>query len=130
VSGRRSTPGLTLAGLVAATLAFSLMQTILIPALSTLQRDLGTTEEWVTWTVSAYLLSGSVATPLLGKLGDQHGKRRMMLISLGVFLVGSLGAIVAPNVAVLIACRVVQGSAARFSRWRSPSSATSSRPSA
>ena len=90
-------------------MAFALMQTFLIPALPTLQRDLGTSEAWVTWTVSAYLLSSSVAIPLIGKLGDQHGKRRMMLISLGVFLVGSLGAIVAPNVGVLIACRAVQG---------------------
>ena len=105
----RSSPNLTLLGLIVAALAFALMQTFLIPALPSLQRDLGTSQAWVTWTVSAYLLSGSVATPLLGKLGDQHGKRRMMLISLGVFLVGSVAAIAAPNVGVLIACRAVQG---------------------
>ncbi len=109
MSARRSSANLTLAGLIVAAMAFALMQTFLIPALPTLQRDLGTSGAWVTWTVSAYLLSSSVAIPLIGKLGDQHGKRRMMLISLGVFLVGSLGAIVAPNVGVLIACRAVQG---------------------
>ena len=85
------------------------MQTFLIPALPVLQRDLGTTNAWVTWTVTAYLLTGAVATPLLSKLGDQHGRVRMMLVSLAVFLVGSLAAIVAWDVASLIAFRAVQG---------------------
>ncbi|MDX6555802.1 MAG: hypothetical protein QOD86_1997 [Miltoncostaeaceae bacterium] len=99
----------TLAGLITASLAFALMQTFLIPALPVLQRDLGTSNAWVTWTVTAYLLSGAVATPLISKLGDQHGRVRMMLVSLAVFLIGSLGAIAAWDVASLIACRAVQG---------------------
>ena len=51
---------LTLAGLVTAAMAFALMQTFLIPALPRLQEDLGTSGTWVTWTVTAYLLTGSV----------------------------------------------------------------------
>src|SRR5207245_11625561 len=74
-----------------------------------LQEDLGTSTTWVTWTVTAYLLTGSVATPLMGKLGDQHGKVRLMLIALAVFLAGSIGAIVAWNIGSLIAFRAVQG---------------------
>ncbi len=100
---------LTLAGLVTAAMAFALMQTFLIPALPTLQEDLHTTGTWVTWTVTIYLLTGSVATPIIGRLGDQHGKVRMMVIALGIFLVGSLGAIVAWNVGSLIAFRAIQG---------------------
>src|SRR5262245_61850583 len=100
---------LTLVGLATAALGFALMQTFLIPALPELRRDLGTTDAWVTWTVTAYLLSGAVATPLLGRLGDQHGKAKLMRISLIVFLVGSLGALVAWSVASLIAFRAVQG---------------------
>lgn len=100
---------LTLAGLVTSSLAFALMQTLLIPALPVLQRDLGTSAEWITWTVTIYLLTGSVATPLFGRLGDQHGKVRMMVVSLAVFLLGSLGALVSWSVASLIVFRGVQG---------------------
>jgi EmrB/QacA subfamily drug resistance transporter len=50
-----------------------------------------------------------VATPLLGKLGDQHGKERLLLVSLGIFLAGSIAAVFAPNIWILILCRVVQG---------------------
>ena len=107
--GRAPSTRATLAGLVTATMAFALMQTFLIPALPVLQRDLGTTNAWVTWTVTVYLLTGAVATPLMSRLGDQHGRVRMMLVSLGVFFVGSLGAIAAWDVASLIACRAVQG---------------------
>ena len=73
---------LTLAGLVTAAMAFALMQTFLIPALPRLQEDLHTSGTWVTWTVTAYLLTGSVATPIIGRLGDQHGKVKLMLIAL------------------------------------------------
>jgi EmrB/QacA subfamily drug resistance transporter len=107
--GERPSTGLTLAGLITAALAYALMQTFLIPALPHLQRDLGTSQSWVTWTVTAYLLTGAVATPLISRLGDQHGKVRLMLISLGVFLLGSVGAIVAWNIGSLIAFRAVQG---------------------
>lgn len=100
---------LTLAGLIVASGAYALMQTFLIPALPELERELGTSTTWVTWTVTAYLLSGAVSTPIVGRLGDQYGKKRLMMIALGVFLVGSVGAIVAPDVGTLIGFRVVQG---------------------
>ena len=106
---RPTSPRLTLAGLVTAAMAFALMQTFLIPALPTLQDDLHTSGTWITWTVTAYLLTGSVATPLIGRLGDQHGKAKMMVISLAVFLVGSIAAIFAWNVASLIVFRAIQG---------------------
>ena len=48
-------------------------------------------------------------TPLLGKLGDQHGKERLLVISLGIFLLGSIGAIFAWSIGALIVCRVIQG---------------------
>lgn len=109
MSAHRGSPRLTLAGLVTAAMAFALMQTFLIPALPRLQEDLKTSGTWVTWTVTAYLLTGSVATPLIGRLGDQHGKVRLMVISLAVFLVGSVAAIFAWNVASLIVFRAIQG---------------------
>lgn len=99
----------TLAALTVAGIAFTLQQTMVIPALPSLQRDLHTTTAWVTWLVTALLLSASVATPILGKLGDQHGKKRLLVISLAIFFVGSVGAALAPNIWVLIVCRAIQG---------------------
>jgi EmrB/QacA subfamily drug resistance transporter len=95
---------LTLAGL-----AFALQQTMVFPALPALQRELHTTTTWVTWVLTVFLLSASVLTPLLGRLGDQYGKERLLAISLGVFLVGCIGAAAAPNIWVLIACRAISG---------------------
>jgi EmrB/QacA subfamily drug resistance transporter len=100
---------ITLGALVVAGIAFALQQTLVIPALPALQRDLHTSTAWVTWLLTAFLLSASVLTPILGKLGDQYGKERLLVISLGIFLLGSLGAIFAWNIGSLIVCRVIQG---------------------
>jgi EmrB/QacA subfamily drug resistance transporter len=99
----------TLGALVTAGIAFALQQTLVIPALPALREDLDTTTGWATWLLTAFLLSASVLTPLLGKLGDQYGKERLLVISLGIFLLGSIGGIFAWNIGSLIACRVIQG---------------------
>ncbi len=99
----------TLAALTVAGTAFAFQQTMVLPALPSLQRDLHTTTGWATWLLTGFLLVASVATPLLGKAGDQYGKERMLLVSLGVFFLGSLGAIFAWDVASLIAFRMIQG---------------------
>ncbi|WP_217912936.1 MFS transporter [Miltoncostaea marina] len=102
-------PGPLLLALTVAGGSFALMQAVIVPALSVVQRDLGTTTGWVAWTVSIYLLSASVATPLLGRLGDQYGKDRMLLVTLGLFTAGSLLSIVAWDIWSLIVFRALQG---------------------
>ncbi|HEU4942331.1 MAG TPA: MFS transporter [Gaiellaceae bacterium] len=102
----------TLAILILAGISIALQQTMVVPALPALQREFDTTTAWVTWLLTGFLLSASVATPLLGRLGDQYGKERLLLISLLIFFAGSVAAIFAPNIAVLIACRVLQGAGA------------------
>jgi EmrB/QacA subfamily drug resistance transporter len=99
----------TLAILVFAGTAFALQQTMIIPALPVLRDELGTTTAWVTWLLTGFLLSASVAIPILGKLGDQHGKERLLVISLGVFLLGSVGACFAWDIGSLIGFRILQG---------------------
>ena len=99
----------TLAILTLAGIAYALQQTMVIPALPALQRDLHTTTTWVTWVLTIFLLVASVATPVLGKLGDQHGKERLLVISLGIFLVGSVAAACAWNIWALIVARAIQG---------------------
>ena len=106
---RRSRPGLILLALTVAASSFALMQAVIVPALPIVQRDLGTSTEWAAWTISIYLLSASVATPLLGRLGDQFGKDRMLLVTLVVFTAGSLLSIFAWNISSLIVFRAIQG---------------------
>jgi EmrB/QacA subfamily drug resistance transporter len=99
----------TLGILTVAGTAYALQQTMVIPALPTLQRELHTTTTWVTWVLTVLLLVASVSTPILGKLGDQHGKERLLVITLVLFFLGCAGAAFAWNIWVLIAFRAVQG---------------------
>jgi EmrB/QacA subfamily drug resistance transporter len=99
----------TLLPLAGAALAYSLAQTMVIPALPQLQAEFHADPADATWLLTAFLLTSSVATPLLGRLGDMHGKERWLLISLAIFGVGSLIAAVGDSLAVLITGRAVQG---------------------
>jgi EmrB/QacA subfamily drug resistance transporter len=99
----------TLGILALAGLAYALQQTMIVPALPSLQRDLDTTTAWVTWLLTAFLLVSAVVTPILGKLGDQYGKERFLLVSLVVFFVGCFAAIFAWNIWSLILFRAIQG---------------------
>jgi len=100
---------LTLAILTMAGTAFALQQTMVFPALTTFQHEFDTTSAWATWVLTAFLLTASVATPLLGKLGDQHGKERMLVIALSIFLLGTIGGAFAWDIGSLIAFRAVAG---------------------
>ena len=99
----------TLAILTVAGTAYALQQTMVIPALPALQRELHTTTTWVTWVLTALLLVASVSTPILGKLGDQYGKERLLVISLVLFFIGCVGAAAAWNIWALIFFRAFQG---------------------
>jgi predicted MFS family arabinose efflux permease len=98
----------TLAILIVAGISIALQQTMVVPALPALEREFDTTTAWATWLLTGFLLSASVATPLLGRLGDQYWKERLLLVSLLIFFAGSVAAVFAPNIAVLIACRGVR----------------------
>lgn len=106
---RTRRPGLVLLALTVAASSFALMQAVIVPALPIVQRDLGTSTEWAAWTISIYLLSASVATPLLGRLGDQFGKDRMLLVTLAIFTIGSVASIFAWSISSLIVFRAIQG---------------------
>lgn len=88
-----------------------LQQTLVVPALPTIQRDLDTTNTWVTWVFTGFLLTSAVATPLLGKLGDIHGKRLLLVISMLAFVAGTIVAALASSIVVLILARGLQGAA-------------------
>jgi MFS family permease len=99
----------TLVALVVAVFGYALMQTVVVPALRLLENQLDATPTTSAWILSAFLLSSAVLTPLLGRLGDQYGRRRVTLAVLVVYALGMAGAAVAQNIGQLIAARVVQG---------------------
>ena len=74
-----------IAGLMLAMFLSALEQTIVAPALAAIGRSLNDVEN-LSWVVTAYLLSATVATPLFGKLSDIYGRRAMMLIAVAIFL--------------------------------------------
>ena len=92
-------------------LAFACLQSLVAPALSTIGADLKTTTSNASWILTAYLLSASVLTPILGRLGDMVGKRKVMIVVLSLLFIGTLVAGLADNLAVLIVARALQGAA-------------------
>ena len=100
---------LTYVVLCAGVSAFSMLQSMVNPVLPTIQAALDTDQRTVTWLLTAYLLSASVFTPIVGRVGDKVGKERMLVVALGALAVGSLIAALAPTIGVLIFARVVQG---------------------
>jgi EmrB/QacA subfamily drug resistance transporter len=89
--------------------AYAMLSSAVIPALPTIQHSLHTTETGVTWLLTGYLLSASVATSIIGRLGDMYGKERLLLITLAVLAVGTILAALADSLGLLIAARVIQG---------------------
>ena len=95
-------------GLMLGMFLSALNQTIVATALPTIGREFGDFEN-LSWVIIAYLLSSTVVSPLYGKLSDIHGRRGMMLLAIGLFIAGSALCAAAPNMAILIAGRTLQG---------------------
>lgn len=95
-------------GIMLAMFLSALEQTIVAPALGAIGKSLGDLDD-VPWVVTAYLLAATVATPLFGKLTDIRGRRTIMLVSIGIFIAGSLACALAPTIWLLIVARALQG---------------------
>src|SRR4051795_729393 len=99
----------TLAILAVGALAFALAQTTVIPALAAMQKAFGVGPSDITWMVTAYFLAASVATPVLGRLGDMFGKERFLAVSMGAFGIGSVVCALSTDLPPMVAGRVLQG---------------------
>jgi EmrB/QacA subfamily drug resistance transporter len=105
---RRSTRA-TFAVLATAVLSYAMLQSLVTPVLPTLQHAYHTSQTTVTWLLTANLLSASVFTPILGRIGDKVGKKKLLLVAMGALAVGALLGALAPNIFILIIARVIQG---------------------
>ncbi|MER5601807.1 MFS transporter [Streptomyces sp. NPDC002265] len=97
-------PVLAFAGIVVA-----VMQTLLVPVIKDLPQLLATEPSNATWVLTSTLLAGAVATPIMGRLGDLYGKRRMLILSLAVMVVGALVSALTSDLIVMIVGRALQG---------------------
>nr|WP_051248092.1 MFS transporter [Nocardioides halotolerans] len=98
-----------MAALLVSVASFSLLQSLIVPVLGTFQDAYDASPGTVAWVLTGYLLSASVTTPIVGRLGDIVGKTQMLIITLAILSGGSLIASVAPSIHWLIAARVLQG---------------------
>ncbi len=113
VPGSRETghvhPNVILAVLSLAGAVYAVLSSAVIPALPTLQHDLHASETGVTWLLTGFLLSASVGTAIIGKLGDMYGKQRLLVWTLVTLSGGTLLAALSQSLVMLIVARVIQG---------------------
>ncbi len=98
----------TMIGILTAMLLAALDQSIVTPAMPTIGGSLGD-PQYLPWIVTSYLLTATAVAPLYGKVSDIYGRRATIYAALGLFLLGSVAAALAPNIFVLILARGVQG---------------------
>ena len=95
--------------LLLAGVSFALSQTLVIPALPDIAANVDASPAAASWILSGFLLSASISTPIVGKLGDVYGKGRVLTLVLLLFSVGGVVCALAHSIAVLILGRVIQG---------------------
>src|SRR5436190_2721829 len=102
-------PRIILAVLSLGGISYALLQSLVVPALPQIQSSFHTSESAVGWVLTAYLLSASIATPIIGRLGDMYGKERLLMIVLLMLAFGTLISAVASSLWLMILGRVIQG---------------------
>ncbi|NDU73552.1 MFS transporter [Actinomadura sp. DSM 109109] len=90
-------------------MAYSLPMAVVTPALPQIQHGLHTTPAGAAWALTAMTLSAAVATPVVGRLGDLYGARRVLLAVLAAATAGTVVAALAGTVPVMLAGRVLGG---------------------
>jgi MFS family permease len=106
---RRMPSGLVIAVLALCGTVAAVQQTIVIPVLPELPELLGTSVDSASWVVTATLLAGAVATPMVGRLADMVGKRRMIVVCLSVMVAGSVLGGLADSLPLVLVARALQG---------------------
>ena len=108
-AGEAARPGVVLAVLALGALSYSVLQSIVAPALPTLAADLHASSTDATWVLTAFLLSASVLTPVFGRLGDLYGKHRLLVVALGLLSLGTLVSALSTTLSTMLIGRVLQG---------------------
>ena len=107
----RTRPLVAITVLASCGLLVSLVQTMVVPLLPQFPQLMSVSPSTASWLITANLIAGAVSAPVLGRLGDMYGKRKMLLVALALVGIGSLLGAVAPNIIVLLVARALQGTA-------------------
>ena len=97
-----------ISGIALCILLSALDQTIVAPAIPAMSADFGGVDG-LSWIISAYLLTSTAATPIIGRLSDIHGRRTLLMPCIGLFAVASVLCAVARTLPQMIAFRALQG---------------------
>jgi len=84
-------------------------ETMILPAIPDFIKDFNITYNTSSWILSSYLIAGAVATPIIGKLSDVYGKKKMLLIVMAVYSTGVLAGGFANSLWLMLAARIAQG---------------------
>jgi MFS family permease len=114
VAQGQRTGSLAAAVLSALVLVYSVLESMLVPALPLIQQGVGASTASITWVFTGLLLSGAICTPLIGRLADLHNKKAVFFGVWGVAVVGVLLAAVATSIGVLAIGQVLQGAGLGF----------------
>jgi MFS family permease len=109
VEKHSTSPWITLAILSGLGIIALASETMVLPAIPEIIVDLGISYEDSSWILAAPLVTGAVMTPISGKLSDIYGKKKILLIILGIFVLGFLVAALTTNFLILVASRVMLG---------------------
>jgi MFS family permease len=104
-----TSPARTMLALATAGLVVTMQQTLVLPLLPRLMQAFHTSVSVVTWVFTVTLLAGAVSTPLLSRFGDMYGKKKMMLVTMALLVVGSTVCALSNSLGVLIVGRALQG---------------------
>ncbi len=106
--------GLLVVAIMGATLLQILDTTIANVAIPHMQSSLGATMETVTWVLTSYIIASAIATPATGWLADRIGRRRLFLISVGLFILSSMLCGMSVNLTEMVLFRALQGITGAF----------------
>src|SRR3954447_25854092 len=112
MTAERQHYNITFALLALAAISYALLQSLVAPALPDIQQSLNTSVSSVSWVLTAYLLSASIATPMIGRLGDMYGEERLLVCVLIVLALATVLCALATSLPVMLAGGVLQGAAA------------------
>jgi EmrB/QacA subfamily drug resistance transporter len=102
-------PKLILTVLALGGVSYSMLSSAVIPALTPLEHSLHSSENAVAWLLTGYLLSASIGTSIIGRLGDMYGKERLLLITLVLLAAGTLISALSTSLDVMVLGRIIQG---------------------
>jgi MFS family permease len=84
-------------------------ETMIIPAIPDLVKDFNIPYNTTSWVLTAYLIAGAVATPIVGKLSDIYGKKKILLIVMIIYTAGTSFGIISNDISKMIIARTIQG---------------------